>query len=131
MPAPPTGVEPFTPVPGAPSSSPSESQALVRTLWSAAMARSGNDEAYNAAVGALIYASGSALLSGSDAAQPVRAPLSALVLRGFCGITTAFDGLHFSPSVPSGMPGEMTVSALRYRRCQLRSHPQGRLRRES
>ena len=119
VPAPPTGVEPFTPVPGAPSSSPSESQALVRTLWSAAMARSGNDEAYNAAVGALIYASGSALLSGSDAAQPVRAPLSALVLRGFCGITTAFDGLHFSPSVPSGMPGEMTVSALRYRRCQL------------
>lgn len=92
---------------------------LVQTLWAAAMGRSGNDEAYSTAVGALIYSICGDILS-SNVAQPfLRQPLTGLVLRGFCGITTAFDGLYFAPSVPSGLPGNKRIEGLRYRRADL------------
>lgn len=115
----PAGIGIFYPRLSSGSSLRAGDELLARTIWAAAMGRGGNDEMYGGAVGALIYNICGDILSGKSAHPLVRQPLTALVLRGFCGISTAFDGLHFSPSVPSVMPGTKRVAGLKYRRSDL------------
>lgn len=114
-----SGVTLFSPRLGAWKEDPSQAEALARTLWPIAAARTGNDKAYNASLGALVYGICNDILADGARQPLVRQPLSTVVLRGFFGIAASTDGLYFSPCVPSGMPGTKTVSRLHYRRCEL------------
>lgn len=114
-----SGVPLFSPRLGAWAEEPSQAEALAATMWPIAAARTGNDRAYNASLGALVYGICNDILADGARQPLVRQPLSSVVLRGFFGITPAADGLYFAPCVPSGMPGVKTVSRLHYRRCEL------------
>ena len=92
---------------------------LARAVWAIAASRAGNDKVYNAAVGALIYNLCNDILGSRHVFSAMKRPLASLVLRGFCGISTAFEGLYFSPCVPSCMPGTKHVDGLKYRRSEL------------
>ena len=118
-PAPVTGVSLFSPRLSRVFGKNLPSEALARVIWAVASSRVGNDKAYNAAVGALLYGVCNEVLGGRHALPALRYPLATLVLRGICGITTAFEGLYFAPCVPSGMPGTKRVEGLRYRKSEL------------
>ena len=115
------GTEIFTPrLSASPHRPHASAETLALTLRAVAMSRTSYARAYNLAAGALISHVCSDLLSSRPPEFPAfRQPLSSLVLRGFCGIHTAFDGLRFTPSVPTGMSGTMHISHLRYRRSEL------------
>lgn len=118
-PAPVTGVSLFTPRLTSATSSRSVAEALTQTYWALAASRTDNGEAYENAVGALIFTLANDILAGRENVPYVRQPLTGLILRGFCGLSIDSDGLRFSPSVPRGMPGTMKIGKLRYRHAQL------------
>ncbi len=115
IPVPPTGIEPFTPLwaSDAPYSGPSAT--LLQALWTAACARSGNETAYSAAVGALLYRRCSELAAAENPRIPQGRPITALIVRGLLGMKFECGGASFSPFVPESLPGEKQITGLRYR----------------
>lgn len=89
---------------------------LIRSMWVVAASRSGNDAAYNAAVGAILFNAASEAIGDASDRNSDSSPIETLVLRGLLGIRFASDGISFAPSVPSGLPGNKTVKGLRYRK---------------
>lgn len=81
------------------------------TLFCIAAARVGNDKAFSAALGQLVYATASRRLS------PVY--LRGALLRGLTGISYTPEGMTFTPFVPSSLDGEMRFSNVRYRDAML------------
>lgn len=119
-PAPVTGISLYAPRLASGEGKKMASEALAGTVWAIAASRVGNDKAYNTAMAAMVYNLCDDILgSRHNSGAVVRQPLTALVLRGFCGITTAFEGLYFAPSVPSGMTGTKQITGLKYRRSEL------------
>lgn len=118
-PSPVTGVSLFTPNLSAAYTPRSVAEALTQTLWAIAASRTDNKVAYENSVGALIYTIANDILAGRHNLPYVNQPLTGVVLRGFYGLSTAFDGLHFKPSVPRGMPGTMKIEKLHYRESEL------------
>ena len=115
-----TGISLFDPVLASGGVKKSAVEALAQVVWAIAASRAGNDKAYNAAVAATLYNLCDDILgSRHNSPAVMRQPLTSLVLRGFCGITTAFEGLYFAPSVPSVMSGTMRITGLKYRRSEL------------
>ncbi|MBD5224995.1 MAG: hypothetical protein HDS68_03380 [Bacteroidales bacterium] len=117
--SPATGISLFSPNLSATNSQRTVAEALAQTFWAIAASRCDNMTTYEAAVGSLIYTITNDILSGRHNLPYVNQPLTGVVLRGFYGMTTTFDGLHFNPAVPMGMPGTMKIENLHYRNAQL------------
>lgn len=111
------GVAPFQPMlPPASGAVRDEIGPLLRqAAWTAATAYIGNDNAYSAAVGALLALEGDRLLSARNRLPQFRSTFTTLIIRGFCGMRFQRDGIFFTPFVPRGLPGDKKITGLRYR----------------
>ncbi len=118
-PSPVTGISLFTPHLAATYVQRTVAEALAQTLWAIAASRTTNKLAYENAVGALIYTIANDILAGRQHLPYINQPLTGVILRGFYGLSTAYDGLRFAPSVPRGMPGSMKIEKLHYRNSEL------------
>jgi hypothetical protein len=92
---------------------------LLQTAWAVAASRSSNEAAYSAAVGSLLATEGKRLLSMPNQLPSFRSSMTALILRGFLGMSFTADGVSFSPNIPECLPGEKVIKNLRYRDCVL------------
>lgn len=120
-PAPPFGAPVLTPAWDGDSVSATEMPpTLPRVMWMAAMAATGNETAYSAAVSALIAGRAKSLCDqrignrGQQNPEAVR-PIGSLILRGFLGAKFAPEGMYLSPAVPPELPADKTIRGLRYR----------------
>lgn len=116
-----SGVELFYPSLPSPGRKPSgnNSRLLLQTAWTAACARTGNEAAYSASLGALFAAEGERLLGHRDRLPAFRSSFSSLILRGLLGIRYSSDGIFLTPYVPENLPGEKRIDNLRYRNSTL------------
>ena len=112
----PAGISNFYPTPS-PDAPLADIAPAACAFWAVATARNGSWQAYDTAVGALLYSAASYVLTRQDN-SPRRFDnlISGLVLRGFLGMKFAFDGIWFQPSVPHSMPGHKTITDMRYRK---------------
>lgn len=128
-PVPQTGIDLFVPrwsgagLPG------SAAQLPRHALWAVACARIGNETAYSAAVGALIYNRcrelAQRMARKPEAGKPLPfprftgRPVTSLIVRGLLGMRFDPRGIKFTPFVPETMPGEKHITGLRYRKAIL------------
>lgn len=101
-------------------------ETLLCALWCAATAASGDETAYDNAVGALLYrVCHNLLFKKNDGNPEFSRPVTSLILRGLLGMRFAADGIFFTPYVPAALPGEKQITGLRYRNSVLDIHVSG------
>lgn len=106
----------FTPMLSAGEDDPAMLRA-THCMWAVAAARSGNAQAYAAAIGAMLCDAASDAVSGDS--HRWGGGLAALVVRGLLGMRFECDGINFAPVVPKGMPGKKEFKGIKYRDCVL------------
>lgn len=92
---------------------------LLQTAWTVACARRGNEAAYAEATGALFAVEGKRLLGYRHELPAFRSTFTTFIIRGLLGMTFSKEGAHFIPYVPETLPGEKTISDLKYRNATL------------
>lgn len=101
------------------------SWATTQALWNLAAAYTGNENALRRGMGALyraqaLYQSRGIHISGiNNDALGTCASHMAMTLRVLMGMSFTPEGIEFSPTVPTGMPGDKTLTGLNYRRAVL------------
>lgn len=98
---------------------------LIQAAWTAAAARTGNEAAYSAGVGALIALAGEELQQNPHRPMSCRSAFTILITRGLLGAEFSYDGMSLSPYVPENLPGEKTIYNFRYRNACLEIHITG------